>query len=403
MTVRVGIFNTHPIQYQAPIWRRLAQDGRFRCTVFFLSDQGLIPRVDPGFGQPVAWDVPLVDGYDHRFLARAPIAEAYRMPIPGIDDLLRRERFDIVMMHGYRHAYCRQLIRHRRRGGYKVVVRGEFSDLLDAKRPAWQRLARRACLSMLYRRIDVFSSIGTDAAAHLRRHCVGDDRIFLAPYCVDDETIDRQRGQFPRDAARASLGVDADQCLVLFSGKLIPRKQPLMLAEAIARLPDPRRITVCYVGSGTLAAAVEARLRPVLGSRLLMPGFVNQSQLGRYFAAADLFVLPTAHDTWGLVVNEAMHWGLPCVVSDRAGCARDLIIEGRTGFTHVSHDVAGLSELVARLAADPVLRSRMGAEARLHAEGFRSAVTANALGDTFACLSRRLTAKHFGAGFHGVG
>lgn len=389
MTLRIGIFNTHPIQYQAPVWRHLARDERFRCTVYSLSDQGMAARVDPGFGQVVAWDVPLVEGYDHEFLARAPIDTAYDMPIPNLRWFLRRQRFGIVMLHGYRHAHSRQLMRHRREGGYQVVVRGEFSDLLDTERPAWKKFARQAYLSMLYRRIDAFSSIGTDATAHLRRHGVGDDRIFLAPYCVDDEAIERQRREFPRDAARAELGVGPGECLVLFSGKLIQRKQPLMLAEAVARIPDPRKLSVCYVGSGELAPEIEGRLRPVLGSRLLMPGFVNQSQLGRYFAAADLFVLPSAHDTWGLVVNEAMHWGLPCIVSEQAGCARDLIIQGRTGFTHASHDVAGLSALVSRLAAAPALRRRVGTEARLHAEGFRSAVTASALSEMFARLARQ--------------
>lgn len=383
---RLGIFNTHPIQYQAPVWRHLAQDERFYCTVYSLSDQGMAARVDPGFGEAVSWDVPLVEGYEHEFLGRVPIETAYEMPIPNLCEFLRRERFEIVMLHGYRHAHSRQLIRHRREGGYKVVVRGEFSDLLESDRPAWKKFARQAYLSMLYRRIDAFSSIGTDATAHLRRHGVSDDRIFLAPYCVDDEAIDRQREQFPRSGARAALGVGPDQCLVLFSGKLIPRKQPLMLAEAVARLPDPSRLTVCYVGAGELVAAVEARLRPVLGSRLLMPGFVNQSQLGRYFAAADLFILPTAHDTWGLVVNEAMHWGLPCIVSDQAGCVRDLVVEGETGFTHGRDDVASLAALIARCAADETLRSRVGAAARLRAEGFRTAVTARCLGDMFTSL-----------------
>lgn len=383
---RIGIFNTHPIQYHAPIWRHLAQDDRFRCSVYSLSDQGWAARVDPGFGQAVAWDVPLLEGYDHRFLARLPIDSAYDARIPNLRQFLRRERFQVIMLHGYSHAHSRQLIGHRRVGGYRVVVRGEFSDLLDEERPAWKRLARQAYLALLYRRVDAFSSIGTDATAHLRRHGVGDDRIFVAPYCVDDQTIDSQRKQFPREAARAALGIDPDQCVVLFSGKLIPRKQPLMLAEAVARFPDPRGLTVCYVGAGELAAAVEARLRPVLGTRLLMPGFVNQSQLGRYFAAADMFALPTAHDTWGLVVNEAMHWGLPCIVSDRAGCARDLVVEGQTGFTHGHGDVAALAALIARCAADPALRVRLGAAARLRVEGFRTAVTARCLGDMFGSL-----------------
>lgn len=384
MIARVGIFNTHPIQYMAPVWRHLAADDRFRCTVYSLSDQGVAARVDPGFGQAVAWDVPLLEGYDHEFLAKVPIDAAYESAIPSCREFLRRERFDLVLIHGHRLAHSRQLVSLRRAGGYKVVMRGEFSDLFAAGAPLWKRAARWTYLTGMYRRIDGFSSIGTDATEHLRRHRVPERRIFLAPYCVDDQLIDHQREQFPRDEARSLLGVSPDQCLLLFSGKMIPRKRPLLLAEAIARLPNRDRITACYVGAGELVGAVESRLRPLLGERLLMPGFVNQSQLGRYFAAADVFVLPTAHDTWGLVVNEAMHWGLPCIVSDRAGCVRDLVVEGVTGFSHASDDTAALATLIGTCAADEPLRRRMGAAARLHAERFRTSVTARCLGDTFA-------------------
>jgi glycosyltransferase involved in cell wall biosynthesis len=389
--IRVGVFNTHPIQYLAPVWRHLAGDDRFRCTVYSLSDQGTTARVDPGFGTAVAWDVPLLDGYDHEFLARVPIDEAYALPIPHVEALLERERFDVVLLHGYAHAHSRQLLRLRHRGGYKVVMRAEFSDLLAEGRSRIRNFVRSMYLSGLYRRIDAFSSIGTDATEHLRRHGVSDDRIFVAPYSVDNELIDRQIAENPRDRSRAELGIDPAQRVILFSGKLIPRKQPLVLADAIARLADTSSVTVCYIGSGEQAAAVEARLRPILGPRLLMPGFVNQSRLGTYFAAADVFVLPTAHDTWGLVVNEAMQWGLPCIVSERAGCTRDLIVDGETGFLFRHDDVQGLASLLDRCLTNPELCQRIGQAARSRVAAFSSSAAAKGLGDAFVAVARERT------------
>ena len=381
---RVGIFTTHPIQYQAPLWRLLATDRRFTSKVFFFSDHGATVRMDPAFGEAFAWDVPLLDGYDYEFLTRAPIERVTRCVIPYLSKFIARQQLDAVLVHGYSSAHSRQLVRHARSLGYRCIMRGEFTTLPKSGGLGWTRWLKTLYLRQLYRDVDFFSSIGVDATAHLRRHGVPEARIVVAPYSVDDILIDAQRVRYKRAGCRAELGLSEEVPLVLFSGKLIPRKQPLMLAEAVARLPSCRRVAACFLGSGPQCAEVESLLRPLLGDHLIMPGFVNQSGLGRFFAAADIFALPSAYDTWGLVVNEAMHWGLPCVVSDRTGCHADLVVNGTTGFVHPWDDTGALSTYIERLVVDPHLRLTMGRHAREHAERFRSVVAAARLADTFS-------------------
>lgn len=380
---KVGVFATHPIQYQAPVWRQLAASGRFHVKVFFLSDHGVTSRLDAAFGEAFAWDQPLLEGYEHEFLGRLPIDKVSNATIPRLPELLEREHFDAVLVHGYAAAHARQLLWQRTRGGCRYVMRGEFSTLSDFSLPAWRSFFKRRYLSHLYRHVDMFSAIGRDSAAHLLQHGVPEEHILVAPYCVDDALIESQRATCDRGQARRRLGIDDATTMILFSGKLIARKQPLLLADAITRLPQVHRVAACFLGSGEQRSEIEASLRPVLGSRLLMPGFVNQSQLGTYFAAADIFSLPSAHDTWGLVVNEAMHWGLACVVSDRAGCHQDLIIDGQTGLLHRWNDPVGLAACLDRLLREPHLISLMGRNARCHAEGYRSAVTTEGLLETF--------------------
>lgn len=386
---RIGIFTTHPIQYQAPVWRILARGGSVATKVYFFSDHGIVSRMDRDFGQTFAWDVPLLDGYDHEFISRVPISGIRQAVIPDLSGFLAREQLDAVMVHGYAAAYSRQLVRHRKRGAYRLVMRGEFATNRDPGSPAWRAVFRPIYLRQLYRHVDVFASIGKDSTAHLVQHGISLDRIVVAPYCVDDALIEQQRAACDSTHERAALGVDEATRLILFSGKLIPRKQPLLLAEAIARLPSRDRVAVCFLGAGEEQDRVEAELRPILGSRLIMPGFVNQSQLGRYFAAADIFCLPTAYDTWGLVINEAMHWGLPCIVSDRAGSHHDLVIEGQTGFVHAWNDPAALSARLEQLIQDPALLAAMGRAARRHAEAYRCEVTAAKILEAFErALSR---------------
>lgn len=378
--MKVGIFATHPVQYHVPLWRGLAAEADLKVKVFYFSDQGVTERVDPGFGQVVTWDVPLLDGYEHEFLQRDPVEEVTRSRIPDLADFLARERFDVILLNGYMHRFARQLVSMKRRFGYRIVLRGEFTDVVETPRAWWKQMLRDSYLRWFYRKIDHFCPIGSESVDHLQHRGIPAVRRTLTRYAVDDALIERQQSRFPREASREGLGLSSEMLLVLFSGKLIPRKQPLLLANAVAALAENPRLAVCYLGSGEQQSAVETLLRPLLGERLLMPGFVNQSELGRYFAAADVFVLPSAYDTWGLVVNEAMHWGLPCVVSDKTGCHRDLLVPGVTGFTHRWDRADELQSYLKRFLDEPDLAIRLGGNALARIEPYRIASTAADLG-----------------------
>ena len=389
--MKVGVFATHPVQYHVPLWRGLAAAADLDAKVFYFSDQGVTAKIDPGFGQVVTWDVPLLDGYEHEFLRKDPIQEVTRSPIPDLAEFLTRERFDVVLLNGYMHRFARQLVSMKRRFGYHIALRGEFTDVSETPRPWWKQTLRDSYLKWFYGKIDRFCPIGSEAIDHLKKRGIPESRMTLTRYAVDDSLIERQKAAFPRAAARQALGLSAETILFLFSGKLISRKQPLLLAEAAAALAKNQRFALCYLGSGDQQTDVEEMLRPLLGERLLMPGFVNQSELGRYFAAADVFVLPSAYDTWGLVVNEAMHWGLPCVVSDKTGCHRDLVEAGVSGFIHGWDNAHDLQVHLQRFLDEPELAPRLGKNALARIEPYRIARTAADLGDALRSASAART------------
>ncbi|MEI8342825.1 MAG: glycosyltransferase family 1 protein, partial [Verrucomicrobiota bacterium] len=123
--MKVGIFATHPVQYHVPLWRGLAAATDLEVKVFYFSDQGLSGKIDPGFGQAVTWDVPLLDGYQHEFLQKDSIQTVTRSPIPDLAEFLAKERFDVVLLNGYMHRFARQLVSMKRRFGYRLMLRGE--------------------------------------------------------------------------------------------------------------------------------------------------------------------------------------------------------------------------------------------------------------------------------------
>jgi len=378
---RLAIFTSHPIQYQAPLFRALAASETIEPTVYFASRHGADVAMDAGFGHAFRWDVPLLDGYAHTFLpntAGKPDVSRFRgVRLSGAEAVLASGDHDALLLLGWQTFAHVQMLRAAWRIGMPVILRGESTlqrapargVRASAHRSVWlpirQRLYRAA-----FGRIDAFLVIGSRNREYYRSFGVPDEKLFRAPYAVDN-----QRFALPaadRAAARARirtrLGVGPETLVVASSAKLIERKRPLDLVDAVAIVRD-RGIDAhaLFIGDGEEHAAIERRAH-TRGNRsaVTMAGFVNQQELPSWYAAADALVLPSdSRETWGLVVNEAMAAGLPVVVSDAAGCSPDLVREGENGFTYVCGDVAALADRLASIAAlGPEGRSDFGNRSR---------------------------------------
>jgi glycosyltransferase involved in cell wall biosynthesis len=175
----------------------------------------------------------------------------------------------------------------------------------------------------------------------------------------------------------ARYSLDPGRPMIMFCGKLQPRKRPLDLAEAVEALPAP--VSTLFAGDGPLAGRLRARLAAGRGA---VTGFVNQSELPALYRAADILVLPSADEPWGLVVNEAMAAGALPVVSDRVGAGPDLV--AGLGEVYPCGDVAALAAALARALArigDPrlpgLIRRRVdGYSLEATARGFEQAAHA---------------------------
>ncbi len=341
--VRLSIFATHPVQYHVPLWRGLAENNTLDVKVNYFSDISIRGGVDPQFGIAVAWDVPLLEGYASNFVSKtANIARPYFIFIPNVYQLLERQKPDVILIQGYVHGFILQLIVAARKLGIKIINRAEFSDG-QRDRSLLKAVARDAYLKWFYRRMDALCYMGQTARKHLERF-VEKERLFFSPGSIDASRFrnGNDNGNTSRNGLRRQIGASDDDFVILFAGKLIALKRVMLLLDAIDQMNKDGLILV-IVGDGPLREQVCRRCEQVLWNKCCMAGFINQSKIGQYYAAADVLVLPSARETWGLVVNEAMTFGVPAVVSDTVGCAPDLVLPGVTGAIFKCGDASALA------------------------------------------------------------
>lgn len=332
----LAVIETHPIQYHAPVYRELQARHGISVSAIYASDFSVAGYIDTEFGTSFAWDTDLLSGYDYQFLSRVAhggARTAEQATVHGLEEALEEVAPRAVLLTGYSPRFYRNAFRTALRHGAPLLFRAETTDHAR-RRGMVKRLVRDNALRYVYRKCAALLYVGERSRAHYLRLGVHPDDLIFSPYCVDTtpfRTSEADRAEL-RAAQRAELGIAADDFVILFSGKLVPRKDPIRLVEAARLLHGGARPVIVYLGAGKLQEQIQiaASIDPPVPVRFA--GFHGQRALSGFYHAADCLVLPSRHDeTWGLVVNEALAHGLPAVVSAAVGCAPDLIEEGVTG------------------------------------------------------------------------
>lgn len=375
---RVAFVTSHPIQYQIPVFRHLAQRDDLELLVLF----AMLPDAaaqGAGFGVEFEWDIPLLEGYDYQVLtnvaAHPGVTHFSGCDTPEIGDVLRDQQIDVVVVNGWVVKTCLQTLRACRRQGIPCIVRGEANNLRP--RPWWKRILQR----QLVRRYSAYLPIGKASREFYRSHGIADDKMFGAPYCIENDRFATaaERLRDERHQFRRQWDIPQDAACYLYCGKFEQKKHPLELVRAFSQAAAGRSdLHLLMVGDGELKADCE-QVVEAEGSPITFAGFLNQTQIVEAYVAADALVIPSDHgETWGLVVNEAMACGLPAIVSDQVGCASDLIRSGETGWVFPFGDWDRLSELLAE-CVDAISDGQMADACRNMVAQYSPAVAAEGI------------------------
>lgn len=352
--MRLAILASHPIQYQAPLFRELAR--RLDLVVFFAHRASHADQAEAGFGVGFEWDIDMLSGYDHHFLvnvSRNPGLDQFSgCDTPSIGERLQPDGFNALLVMGWHLKSFWQGIWAAKRAGIPVMVRGDSQ--LDTPRGMLKRAAKSLAYPVALRAFDIALYVGVRSRRYWEHYRFPEDRLVFSPHCVDNAWFAERATQQAREALRAQHRIEMNSKVVLFAGKLVPFKRPLDLVLAAASLrASLHDLTVLVAGDGALAgemssAAAEARVK------LVHLGFCNQTTMPTAYAAADALVLPSdARETWGLVANEALACGRPIIVSDACGCAPDLAQDRVAGRTFPVGNFELLTEAIADTMREP--------------------------------------------------
>lgn len=345
---RLAIITTHPIQYYAPVFQLLHQRQVLSIKVFYTVGSFTLKQHDHGFGKAIEWDLPLLNEYPYEWVKNTATdpGSHHREGIvnPGIIGQINNWQPDAVLVFGWAYVSHLQVMRYFKNKA-PVFFRGD-STLLD-KQSALRSALKTVYLKWMYRHINHAFYTGTNNKAYFKKYGLKNHQLTFAPHAIDNTRFAANRTEEALQLKK-ELGISPDDVLILFAGKLEEKKSPALLLKAFLTLKKASA-HLLFVGNGLL----EQQLRATSAgyNNIHFMDFQNQLNMPVVYQACDIFCLPSKGpaETWGLAVNEAMACGKAILVSDKVGCAVDLVVSGINGEIFIAGSATDLNNKLTTL------------------------------------------------------
>ena len=360
--MRLAIITTHPIQYYSPIFKLLHERKKIDIKVFYTLGQESGHTYDHGFGKAINWDIPLLDGYPYEWVQNtspAPASHHYKGIVnPHLRQQIQAWQPDAVLVFGWAYKSHLKVIRYFK-GKIPVYFRGD-STLLD-ETGGVKNVLKYILLRWVYKHVDHAFYVGTNNNAYFKKYGLKDEQLSFAPHAIDNE-----RFAINQDTEaillKQKLGIAEGDVLILFAGKFVDKKAPILLINAFLNL-NYSGVHLLFVGNGELEHEMKLKAEGI--DNIHFMDFQNQSYMPVTYQVCDLFCLPSKGpgETWGLAVNEAMACGKAVLASDKVGCAVDLVKENHNGAIFKSENVDDLITCLKTLTQSKSLLHEYGKRA----------------------------------------
>lgn len=358
--MKLAIVTTHPIQYNAPWFRLLSNEPNIDVMVYYTWEQSNQPaKFDPGFGKIIQWDIPLTEGYEYTFVkntSKNPGSHHYSGIVnPTLNGEIEDWGADAVLVFGWpfkSHLACIKYFK----GKIPVLFRGD-STLLNENRGI-KKILRRLFLTYIYSFIDYALYVGTNNKEYFKAHGLKDNQLVFVPHAIDnnrfaDNAITYQN---EADAWRIELGIKEDHFVIVYAGKFDKVKNPWYIVN-LAKELKAEHYRFLLVGNGPL----EEEIKSVANndSRIIFIDFQNQKKMPVVYRLANVILLSSVSETWGLAINEAMACNIPVITNDKVGASVDLIENGINGIVTRQGDFVSAMAYIEKLQTDLTIHAEI--------------------------------------------
>ena len=389
---KVAIVAPTCFYYQVGFFQSLAAHPRMDQTVYFCSEEAnRSSDVLKKFKADCSWGIEeeLLEGYNYKFLRNYSPWPSYLRSVVGLMNFgivgeILKNKPDVVILMSWMNPTWWLAILACLFTGIPFLYLTDQNVQRDVSGPIWKRWVKRLILGrVLFRLTAGFLCAGTANRLLYAFYGVPDNKLVPFAFSWVSETLLQVSDELSsqKSLIKAELGIPEGSYAILYCGRLSPEKSPMNLLRAYEKVDLPGKALV-VVGDGDLMENLKNYVDSHNIESVYFFGFQNRREIPKYYAASDLLVLPSDQETWGIVVNEALCFGLPVITSDQVGAARDLVTEGYNGFSFPCGDTDKLADYIKQLMEmSDVDRYAMKARSRAIIESWTKRDLTDSLGD----------------------
>lgn len=350
MKVNLAIITTHPIQYQIPLFKELSKLTKFDLHVFYASDLGVNKKkINKEFNIKFSWNIRMLSGYKF-FFSKNNIWNRWFWSFANLSDQLNKINCNSVLILGWNKAIYYQAIFYAIKKKIPLLLRAENN--LKLKQNFFKKFLKKIIFPLFFVLFKKILYIGKLNKDFYLFYGVKKNKLISAPYFIDNNFFYEKKKKYKK------------LFYILFVGTFINRKRPIDVLKIAKILEDYKDIKFILIGSGPLLLSCQKWAKQHSLQNIDFKGFQNQRQMKKFYSQAHILINTSSYETWGLVVNEAMSAGLPCIITSQTGSASDLIKNGRTGYIYKVNDLISLKKYILKIYNNKELYLRMSSNSK---------------------------------------
>lgn len=356
---KVAIISPVPLYYHTPLYCLLSNNNNINLIVYYCSDETLrgvdVERMYCAKGH-ITSKSDLLDGYNCKFLKNYFFSPSvlnwpFGLINFGIWNEIKRENFDAVIIHAWTNftwwlAFFACLKFHT-----PIFFMTDTNIAAKSSKSKFKKHLKKIILDkFLFKRASGFLTSGTANEEFYKYHGVSPEKMVKFHYSFGYERFLQKAKKLKpqRKEIRARFDIRDSDFVILFVGRLSEEKFLLTLLEAYGKINKTNK-KLFLVGDGPMRQQIEQKIKELKAENVYLVGFRPRESIFDFYAMADILVLPSKNETWGIVINEAMCFGLPIVSSDKVGAAVDLVKDDYNGFIFPSGNAKQLSMRIEKL------------------------------------------------------